>query len=98
MIYQGNEKLYSETAKINPVFIPLPLGEITPKGWIKDWAEDASKGITAHLDEYSASVYEGWTGLDFYEVMGADQGGTSWPLEIAGHWLEGALGLVIYTQ
>ena len=89
----GKRKIYSETAKIKPAFIPLALGDITPKGWIKDWAEDASKGITAHLDEYSASVFEGWTGLDFYEVMGAYQGGTNWPLEIAGHWLEGALGL-----
>jgi hypothetical protein len=89
------QKTYSETAKFKPVFIPLPPGDITPKGWIKDWAEDASKGITAHLDEYSASVFEGWTGLDFFEVMGAYQGGTNWPLEIAGHWLEGALGLSI---
>ena len=89
----GKRKIYSETAKVKPVFISLPIGEITPEGWISDWAEDASHGITAHLDEYSASVYEGWTGLDFYEVMGAGEGGTSWPLEIAGHWLEGALGL-----
>ena len=61
-------KVYSEAAKIKPVFIPLLPGEITPKGWIKEWAEDALKGITGHLDEYSASIYEGWTGLDFIEI------------------------------
>ena len=88
-------KVYSEAAKIKPVFIPLLPGEITPKGWIKEWAEDALKGITGHLDEYSASIYEGWTGLDFIEVVGGQQGGTNYPLEMAGHWLEGALGLSI---
>jgi uncharacterized protein len=91
----GKQKIYSETAKIKTVFIPLPPGDITPKGWINDWAIDAAKGITGHLDEYSACVFESWTGFDFLEVMGAHQSGTNWSLEIAGHWLEGALGLSI---
>ncbi len=37
-------------------------------------------------------VGQGWTSSKLWELY---QGGTNWPLEIAGHWLEGALGLSI---
>ncbi|MFC2087274.1 beta-L-arabinofuranosidase domain-containing protein [Bacteroidota bacterium] len=87
-------KILLETAKISPAFIPLLIGEITPTGWIRDWAKNASNGITGHLDEYSASVYTGWRGnYDFIEVRGAQPGGIGVPLEIAGNWLDGALRL-----
>lgn len=80
-------------SKISPSYVPLKIGEITPEGWIRDWGEDALKGITGHLDEYSASIFEGWTGYDFTEVKGSQPGGAGWPLELSAHWLEGALNL-----
>jgi hypothetical protein len=68
-------KVYSETAKIKPVFIPLSPGTVTPTGWIKDWAEDAAKGLTGHLDEYDPTFAEAWKGHGF-EANGALPDGT----------------------
>src|SRR5690242_10533739 len=85
-------QVYAEHAKINPSFIPLYPGAVTPTGWIKDWAESAAKGITGHLDEYSATFGEAWKGHSF-EAMGAGPDGTGWPLEQASYWLDGAVRL-----
>ena len=75
-ILKNKRTIYSETAKVQPEFIPLILGKITPKGWIEDWAKDASYGITGHLDEYSATVFMGWRyNYDFTEIRGAESGG-----------------------
>jgi hypothetical protein len=85
-------KIYSENAKIKPVFIPMSPGAVTPTGWIKDWAEDAANGITGHLDEYSSVFSEGWKGHSF-KAVGVTSEGTGWPLEQCAYWLDGAIRL-----
>lgn len=85
-------KVYSETAKNKPAFIPLSPGTVTPTGWIKDWAEDAANGITGHLDEYTATFAEAWKAHGF-EARGVGPDGTGWPLEQASYWLDGAVRL-----
>jgi hypothetical protein len=107
LLYQGctsgkyniafESKAYSEHAKISPSFMPLYPGAITPKGWIKDWAESAAKGITGHLDEYSPTFGEAWKGYGF-EAMGANTDGTGWPLEQASYWLDGAVRLAYILE
>ncbi|MFA5816947.1 MAG: beta-L-arabinofuranosidase domain-containing protein [Bacteroidales bacterium] len=78
--------------KVAPVFIPLTPGAVTPEGWIRDWAEDAAKGITGHLDEYSPTFEKAWKGYGF-EAMGATPNGGGWPLEQCSYWLDGAIRL-----
>jgi len=34
----------------SPVYYPLKIGSVAPKGWLLDWAELAANGITGHLD------------------------------------------------
>jgi uncharacterized protein len=80
------------TAKIKPVFVPLPPGAVSPKGWLRDWALDAANGITGHLDEYSATFGEAWKGHPF-SARGARPDGTGWPLEQSSYWLDGAVRL-----
>ncbi len=78
-----------ERAKVKPALIPLPPGAVIPEGWLRDWALDASHGITGHLDEYSATFGEAWRGHAF-PARGANPDGTGWPLEQSSYWLDGA--------
>lgn len=75
-----------------PIFIALAPGAVTPEGWIRDWAEDAAKGITGHLDEYSPTFEKAWKGYGF-EAKGATPNGGGWPLEQCSYWLDGAIRL-----
>jgi len=78
---------------VSPRFTSLSPGSIRPEGWIKDWAVDASKGITGHLDEWDPVFGKGWTGQGF-KALGADSiDGTGWPLEQCSYWLDGAVRL-----
>ena len=43
---------YRHWAKGQISLVPLEIGQITPEGWLRQWGEDAAKGITGHLDEY----------------------------------------------
>ena len=78
--------------KTPPVFIQLAPGAVTPEGWIRDWAVDASHGISGHLDEYSATFGEAWKGYGF-KARGANADGGGWPLEQCAYWLDGAIRL-----
>lgn len=78
--------------KIPPKFVPLVPGAVTPEGWLRDWAIDASNGITGHLDEYSPTFGEAWKGYGF-KAMGATDNGGGWPLEQCSYWLDGAIRL-----
>ncbi len=82
----------SSGLRVQPVFYPLKAGAITPQGWIRDWALDAAKGITGHLDEYSPTFAEAWKGYGF-KAMGATADGGGWPLEQCSYWLDGAVRL-----
>ncbi|MDP2338530.1 MAG: glycoside hydrolase family 127 protein [Bacteroidota bacterium] len=86
--------LVQNTALLNvaPVFVPLTPGAVTPEGWIRDWAEDAAKGITGHLGEYSPTFGKAWKGYGF-EARGATADGGGWPLEQCSYWLDGAIRL-----
>ncbi|MGP8238785.1 MAG: beta-L-arabinofuranosidase domain-containing protein [Limisphaerales bacterium] len=84
-------------AKVQPVFLPLPPGAVSPEGWLRDWALDAASGITGHLDEYAATYREAWKGQPF-TARGALPDGTGWPLEQCSYWLDGALRLGFMLQ
>src|SRR5690625_4183973 len=71
---------------------PLPPGEITPTGWLMDWANTARDGITGHLDERAITFNKGWTGESF-ESRGVGEQGTGWPLEQCAYWLDGLVRL-----
>ncbi len=83
--------------KVSPAFIPLVPGAVTPGGWLHDWAEDAAKGITGHLDEYSPTFGKAWKGFGF-EARGATADGGGWPLEQCSYWLDGAIRLGYVLQ
>ncbi|MGC9999711.1 MAG: beta-L-arabinofuranosidase domain-containing protein [Bryobacteraceae bacterium] len=82
----------SAAIKGQPAFVPLPVGAVVPKGWLRDWALNAANGITGHLDEYSATFGESWKAHGF-EARGAKPDGTGWPLEQGSYWLDGAVRL-----
>ncbi|MDP4187845.1 MAG: glycoside hydrolase family 127 protein [Bacteroidota bacterium] len=86
------KSIYLKKAKVLPAFIPLEIGEIRPTGWLKDWATDAAKGITGHLDEYVDVFKHGWKGYGF-KARGVKEDGTGWPLEQCSYWLDGAVKL-----
>ena len=46
------------------VFNPLPLGAVTPKGWLRKQLEIQAAGLTGHLDEFWNDVgpNSGWLG------------------------------------
>lgn len=83
---------YKKNAQGRPFFVPLEIGEITPKGWIADWANTAANGITGHLDEYVDVFKKGWMGFGF-NARGVNEDGTGWPLEQCSYWLDGAVKL-----
>lgn len=83
---------YQNNAKGAPFFVPLEIGEITPRGWLLQWAKSAAKGITGHLDEYENVYKYGWKGVGF-KARGANPDGTGWPLEQCSYWLDGAVKL-----
>lgn len=83
---------YTKITKASPSFVPLEIGQITPKGWLLDWAKTAANGITGHLDEYNDVFKHGWKGYGF-EARGVNKDGTGWPLEQCSYWLDGAVKL-----
>jgi hypothetical protein len=83
---------YKKYAAVKPAFIPLEIGEVTPNGWLLDWANTAADGITGHLDEYVDVFKHGWKGYGF-KAKGVNEDGTGWPLEQCSYWLDGALKL-----
>jgi DUF1680 family protein len=67
----------------NP-YIELPLGAITPKGWLREMLMRQAKGATGHLDSLYPQVMgvrNGWRGGD----------GDQW--ERGPYWLDGLLPL-----
>jgi uncharacterized protein len=65
-------------------YLELPLGSITPAGWLRDQLERQAKGMTGHLDERYAQVVgprNGWLGGD----------GDGW--ERGPYWIDGLLPL-----
>jgi uncharacterized protein len=84
---------------VKPAFVPLPIGDVEPAGWLRDWAEAAAKGITGHLDEYSPVFGDAWKGFKI-NAPNAAPDGTGWPLEQCSYWLDGAvrLGYILHDE
>lgn len=65
-----------------PAFQPLPLGAITPAGWLRRQLQIQADGLTGHLDEF-------WPDVARSQWFGGDAEG--W--ERAPYWLDGAIAL-----
>jgi len=80
-----------------PVFIPLPLGEVKPAGWLRDWCQDAANGIAGHADELDPLFNKGWVDPSINpKNTGKMQTGDKpkgYALEQAGYWIDGATRL-----
>jgi hypothetical protein len=62
--------------------VPLPLGQLTPEGWLKRQLSIQADGLSGHLDEFWPDVAEsGWIG-------GAAEGWERGP-----YWLDGLVPL-----
>ncbi len=68
---------------VENAYIPLPLGDIAPKGWLHQQLKLSAEGMTGHLDEIWKDVGpdNGWLGGK----------GDSW--ERGPYWLDGMLPL-----
>lgn len=84
---------YRHWAKGQISLVPLEIGQITPEGWLRQWGEDAAKGITGHLDEYQPVYGNGWKGYGFKARGANETDGTGWPIEQCSYWLDGATKL-----
>lgn len=84
---------------VAPAFTPLPLGQVEPQGWLRDWAVSAKDGITGHLDERHPVFHDGWKGAAI-RWTGAAADGTGWPIEQSAYWLDGAirLGFILHDD
>ncbi len=77
--YQGNRLPLQQEA-----FMELPLGSITPAGWLREMLISQKNGATGHLDEMYPEVMgprNGWLGGD----------GDQW--ERGPYWIDGLLPL-----
>ena len=84
---------YRHWAKGQISLVPLEIGQVTPEGWLRQWGEDAAKGITGHLDEYQPVYGNGWKGFGFKAQGANETDGTGWPIEQCSYWLDGATKL-----
>ena len=78
------------------VFTPLPLGEVKPAGWLRNWCQDAASGITGHSDDLDPLFARGWMdGRIKATGKGAQSGDkmVGYALEQAGYWVDGAVRL-----
>jgi hypothetical protein len=78
------------------VFTPLPLGEVKPAGWLRDWCQQAADGITGHSDELDPLFAKGWLDASFKASSTGAQGGdkvVGYAMEQAGYWVDGAVRL-----
>lgn len=80
-----------------PAFTPLPLGEVKPAGWLRDWCQDAADGITGHSDELSPLFEKGWmsdakVNIDKERMQAGDKP-KGYMLEQSAYWLDGAVRL-----
>jgi len=74
----------NRTPLISKPFVELPLGAISPEGWLKDQLLRQKNGMTGHLDEVYEKVMgkrNGWLGGD----------GDVW--ERGPYWIDGLLPL-----
>jgi len=81
---QSSNYLNNRAPLITKPFIELPLGSISPEGWLKDQLIRQKNGMTGHLDSVYSKVMgkrNGWLGGD----------GDVW--ERGPYWIDGLLPL-----
>ncbi len=81
---EASNYLNNRAPLISKPFIELPLGAISPEGWLKDQLIKQKNGMTGHLDEIYEKVMgprNGWLGGD----------GDAW--ERGPYWIDGLLPL-----
>jgi len=81
---------------VPPAFTPLPLGEVKPAGWLRDWCQQAADGISGHSDELDPLFAHGWLDVNFQATSTGAQGGdkvVGYAMEQAGYWIDGAVRL-----
>lgn len=81
---------------VPPAFTPLPLGEVKPAGWLRDWCQDAANGITGHADELDPLFARGWLDAKIESKTAGSQAGdkmAGYAMEQAGYWVDGAVRL-----
>ena len=67
---------------VSPVFAPLPVGTILPRGWLRRQLRIQADGLSGHLDEFWPDIAEsGWIG-------GSAEGWERGP-----YWLDGIVPL-----
>ncbi|MFP4144978.1 MAG: hypothetical protein ACLFV3_07510 [Phycisphaeraceae bacterium] len=84
-----------------PAFVPLRPGQVTPRGWLRDWAETSRDGLGGRLeqivpDKWADVALKGWSGEEQYAW--SDQrprldGGQAWQTEQSAYYLDGTLRL-----
>ncbi|MBN2313518.1 MAG: glycoside hydrolase family 127 protein [Sedimentisphaerales bacterium] len=72
----------SSSGIANPTFRPLPLGSVTPTGWLRRQLRIQADGLTGHLDEF-------WPDVAQSQWFGGNAEG--W--ERAPYWLDGVIPL-----
>ena len=76
----GNTK--NNSSLLERVFLPLPLGNIRPGGWLLNQLRIQADGLTGHLDEFWPDIQKsGWIGGD---AEGWERG---------PYWLDGVVPL-----
>ena len=70
-----------------PVFVPIPLKQIKPQGWLKRQLRIQADGLSGHLDEF-------WPDVKDSRWFGGDSEG--W--ERAPYWLDGFLPLAYLLE
>lgn len=89
MLFIANTVRAERQPQVKESFKPLEVGEIRPEGWLKNWAEDAAKGITGKLDETGYPFSKGWADPN----IPITQGSSWWAYEQAGYYSDGLIRL-----
>jgi len=60
----NNSLISNRKPLLNTLFIDLPLGSVTPEGWLRNQLNIQANGLTGHLEEIWESVgaNSGWLG------------------------------------
>lgn len=73
-------------------FSELPVGSVTPKGWIKDWLQRQADGLTGH-PENLAYPYDTCMFAGKIPPPPVAHGDSWWPYEQSGYFLDAATRL-----
>ena len=87
----GGERSYPTKGSF--AFTPLPAGAVEPQGWLRDWAESARDGYTAHMNEVHLDFQHAWAADFAPSCQVGDWVAGAWHLEGGGYWFDGLVRL-----